>query len=152
MCDPWNLLLPIPLPRNSHLYSRRQKSIVPVHSSGVYVSCSKNEHYAHSKWYLHQNRRNVSSFYLISTDECPNFLSENLTPRTHLVWNVFFIKKVLCMRKQSRKSTLHLFILRRAFNIFPEIATAPAKGRSIIVCMPSNVALLHHFSSCSLKD
>lgn len=40
----------------------------------------------------------------------------------------------------------------KSFKQFPEIETAPAKGRSIIVCMPSNIALLHHFSSCSQKD
>lgn len=104
-----------PIPRNSYLYSRRLKSIVPIHSTGVCVSCSKNEHYAHSKLYLHQNRRNALSFYLISNEGCPDFLRQYLTP---LVWNILFVQMVLRMRKESGKSALRLFVLQRALNNF----------------------------------
>lgn len=55
------------------------------------------------------------SFYLISNEECPNFLRQNPTP---LVWNILFAKMVLRVRKESGKSILHLFILQRALNNF----------------------------------
>lgn len=58
---------------------------------------------------------------------------------------------VVYEEREHKEYSLSIHILK-SFEQFPEIETVAAKGRSVILCMPSNTALLHHFSSCSQKD
>jgi len=107
----------------------RQKSIVPIHSSGVYVSCSKNEYYADSKLYLPQNRRYVMSFYFISDDECPNFLSENLTPEDSFSVECIVHWEGAVYEETEQKEYSPSIHTLKSFKRFPEIETVPAKGQ-----------------------